>query len=309
MRHCFASILLLLHANCALAAENLSDHEQFCQNAAELPCLLYIQKSLSMLPDGSASWFKTKSYELDYLFDKHQFAELSRQTAHLLTRETLPDSFAVQLYFYRAKVLYTEDNIEQAKHYANMAQDKLQGAFASFGAPLRLVELANLHYSLHEYDKADTLLDQAELHFNKSKDPLFWFEWFSNKALIAHANAQLQTAADLRQGALNMALELNQAGKIIVAFGNLARTQQLLNQFSPAYQNYLTSLNYMQSGGDDVIKAIHLLRMAEISWQAGNYALAAEHLASLNAGLMSPFHQAIFQQLRQKPELLPFIDK
>jgi tetratricopeptide (TPR) repeat protein len=303
MRHCLFNTLLLLTCYSAMAAENLSDHEQFCQTAPELPCLLYIQKTLSMLPEGSSSWFKTKSYELDYLFDKHQFNELSQQTRQLLTLDTLPDSFAVQLYFYRAKVLYLEDNITQASFYANMAQQKLQGAFTTFGAPLRLIELANLHYSLNELAVADALLNEAEVHFSKSKDPLFWFEWFSNKALIAHANTQLQTAAELRQSALNMALELGHRGKIIVAYGNLARTEQLLQQYPQAYQHYELSLGYMQPGSDDVSQMVHRLRMAEICWQITDYAKAAKHLASINTAFLSQFHLTVYQELVANPEL------
>src|SRR5690606_32323136 len=185
------------------SAENISDHELFCSSAVQQSCLDYIRQHLAALPPASVNWFKVKSYELDYLFDKQQFAELKQQTEQLLKLTSVPGSFAAQLYFYHAKVLYSEGDKEPARHYAGLALKQLQDAFNTFGTPLRLVELANLHYSLREYDKADAILNDAAAHFNKNKDPLFWFEWYSNKALIEHDRGELAVAASLREQALN----------------------------------------------------------------------------------------------------------
>lgn len=300
----FAPILAMLATFYNNAAENLSDHEQYCQAQPELQCLNYIRQNLSVMPAHSGSWFKIKSYELDYLFDKHEIALLTQQTEQLLHLAQLPESFALQLYFYHAKMLFVANKTEQATHFANLALNKLQSAYASFGTPIRLIELANLHFSLNEFAKADSLLNDAANKFQHSKDPVFWFEWYSNKALIAHQQNDLEMAAHLRQQALQTALQLEHNGKIIVAYGNLARTQQLLQQYQLAYQHYQLSLSYMLSSTDDAVKAIYLLRMAEISWHAGNYSTAALHLSTLNKELLQPFHQSVLVQLMHKPELM-----
>lgn len=285
------------------SAESISDHEQFCSSAVQQSCLQFIRQQLNTQPPASVSWFKIKSYELDYLFDKLQFAELKQQTGQLLTLSSVPGSFTAQLYFYHAKVLYSEGDKEQARHYAGLALNQLQGAFDTFGAPLRLVELANLHYSLREYDKADALLNDAAAHFKKNKDPLFWFEWYSNKALIEHGNDQLATAASLREQALNAAKQLGHSGKMITALGNLARTQQLLQQYDAAYINYQQAMTYMQDGSDDINKAIYQLRMAEISWQSGQYQQAVSNLKSIDKTKLRAPHLVIYNALMAEPEL------
>lgn len=285
------------------SAENISDHELFCSSAVQQSCLNYIRQHLAGLPPASVNWFKVKSYELDYLFDKQQFAELKQQTEQLLTLSSVPGSFTAQLYFYHAKVLYSDGDKQQARHYAGLALNQLQGAFDTFGTPLRLVELANLHYSLREYAKADALLNDAAAHFKKNKDPLFWFEWYSNKALIEHSNGQLAIAASLREQALSAAKQMGHSGKMIVALGNLARTQQLLQQYGAAYMNYQQAMTYMQDGSDDINKAIYQLRMAEISWQSGKYQQAVNHLLALDKTKLRTPHLAIYDTLMEKPEL------
>lgn len=285
------------------SAEHISDHELFCSKVTEQPCLSYIRQQLTALPPASVSWFKVKSYELDYLFDKQQFAALKLQTEQLLKRQSVPGSFAAQLYFYHAKVLYSEGDTEPARRYAGLALSMLQGAFDTFGTPLRLVELANLHYSLHEYDKADAILNDAAAHFSKNKDPLFWFEWYSNKALIEHINNQLAAAASFREQAVAAALQLGHSGKIIVALGNLARTQQLLQQYDTAYANYQQAIPYMQDDSDDTNKAIYQLRMAEISWQSGKYQQAVNHLLALDKTKLRAPHLVVYDALAAEKEL------
>ena len=295
----FGFILATFQIN---AAENLSDHEQYCASAKQQPCLQYIQQQLAELTPASVSWFKVKSYELDYLFDKQQFAELQRQTEQLLTLESVPGSFAAQLYFYHAKVTNIYGDTEQARHYAGLALDQLQGAFDTFGTPLRLVELANLHYSLRELDKADSLLNEAARIFEKNRDPLFWFEWYSNKALIEHNRGRLAETTELREHAVQAAQQLEYSGKLIVALGNLARTEQL-QQYAQAYKHYQQAMTYMQNGSDDVNQAIYILRMAEISWQSGHYELAAEHLLSTDKSKLKSLHLQLYHDLLAKPEL------
>ena len=158
------SLVLIIFMLCLApteAAENLSDHESFCSQNPAQPCIEYIRQNLSVLPMHSSAWFKVKSYELDYLFDKHLFTTLSEQTSELLSLTNTPPGFSTQLYFYRAKVLFIEKQPEQARHFANLAMQQIKGAFTSFGSPLRAIELANLYYSLADYVTADTILDDV----------------------------------------------------------------------------------------------------------------------------------------------------
>ena len=300
------SLVLIIFMLCLApteAAENLSDHESFCSQNPAQPCIEYIRQNLTVLPRHSSAWFKVKSYELDYLFDKHLFTTLSEQTSELLSLANTPPGFSTQLYFYHAKALFIAKQPEQAKHYANLAMQQIKGAFDSFGSPLRAVELANLYYSLADYTTADAILNDIAGQFSKSKDPLFWFEWYANKALILHKQQDLAGAAALREKSLARALEMKHHGKIIIGYGNLARTQQLLGQYQQAYSNYELSLAYMTEGNDDVTRAIYLLRMAEICWQRADFAKAVIHIRQIDTALLSEFHLTTYHMLLQAPEL------
>lgn len=289
------------------AAESLSDHEYFCQNHsnAQTSCLNYIQQSLAVLPEYSAGWYKVKSYELDYFFDIRAFDTLYQQTTQLLKQDKLPPVFLLQLYFYHAKALISFQRQDEAKHFANLAVAKLEGVFSNFGSPLRLIELANLYYTLNEPKQAFTLLALAEQQYSKSRDPLFWYELYSNQALIKHQWDDLAAAESLRAKALEAALSIGHKGKLIIGYGNVARTQQLRGNYHAAYQNYLTSLNYFSRGEDDTTYAIYQLRLAEISWQANHYQQAVAHLQQVNSSLLGDYHLELYQKLSAKAELNP----
>ncbi|MDX5406914.1 MAG: hypothetical protein LPK11_07735 [Chromatiaceae bacterium] len=297
-----------------ICAESLSDHEQFCQNQPSQDtttlsqktanCLMHIEQSLALLPANSAAWYKVKSYQLDYYFDNRHFDTLLAETTALLQQPTQPDVFLLQLYFYHAKCLFWVKRPDDARHFANLAVEKLEGVFDNFGSPLRLVELANLYYSLNDPAQAFKLLALAEQQYGKSRNPLFWFELYSNQALIKHQWQELGAAESLRAKALEAALSIGHKGKLIVAYGNLARTQQLQQNFTAAYQNYLLSLQYFTPGQDDNNFAIYQLRLAEISWQIKQYRRSAKHLKQVNASMLGEYHLALYQELVSTPELI-----
>ena len=289
------------------AAENMSDHEDFCQQQPIGSCFEYIQQSLALMPQYSPSWYKVKSYELDYYFDTREFETLYTHTSQLLEKNAVPDGFKLQLYFYHAKTLIAFKRHDDAKHYVKLAVEQLDHAFAVFGTPLRLVELANMHYSLGELQQAFQLLTQAEQHFSKHRDPLFWFELYANQALILHRWDDLAAAEQLRTQALEAGLTIGHRSKIMVAYGNLARTQQLRGNYTAAYQNYLNSLPYLTAGEDDITQAIHQLRLAEISWQSAQYSQSVMHLQQVQPQLLGDSHKKVYLQLSNAPELTPLL--
>ncbi len=303
MRIVLASLWLFCWSWQAAAAENISDHEIFCATAANQPCEAYIQQQLAAARPYSVVWYKTTSYYLDYLFDHHQFAALQSQIEPLLQHEPLPESFTLQLYFYYAKALNAQQQPDKAKIYANKAMPKLEQIYQVFGEPFRMLELANLQHQVGNNEKAEQILSYTEHHFIKSKDPVFIFELNSNKALIAHAKADLTQAARLRQLALDAALQTGQNGKIIVAYGNLARTVQLMGQLELARDTYLASLPFMATVDDQLHLSIHQLRLAEIYWQLKQYPQAQSYLTQVNTKLLAQSHQALYHKLNALPEL------
>jgi len=285
------------------AAENISDHEEFCAAAPNQHCETYIQQQLAKARPYSAVWYKTTSYYLDYLFDQHQFVALKNQIEPLLQRESLPEVFALQLYFYYAKALNALQQKDQAKIYADKAMPKLEQTYQVFGEPFRMLELANLQLQFGEREKAEQILWFTEQHFIKSKDPVFAFELNSNKAILAHAKDDLTQAAMLRQLALDAALQTGQKGKIIVAYGNLARTKQLLGELETARNTYVASLSFMTTVDDQLQQSIHQLRLAEICWQLKQYPQAQNYLTQVNTKLLAQPHQALYDKLNNLPEL------
>tara|TARA_R110002126_G_scaffold8953_8_gene41166 strand:- start:269 stop:1189 length:921 start_codon:yes stop_codon:yes gene_type:complete len=303
MRNAFAFIMLL--AFNLSASENLSDHEQFCQQNPAQSCAQYLEQQLAALPPFSNGWYRVKGFQLDYLFDQLQFQLLQAEAELLLQQPVLPDMLKLQVYFYYAKALFINGETDVAKQYANDAILMLQEVYSVFGNPLRIVELANLQYSLGDLEKAEQLLNQVQLKYSKSKDTLLLFELYSNQALISHQANKLDEAAEYRTEALQAAMLMGHDNKIIVAMGNLARTKQLLGQLQAAYELYQQSLAYTSQPEYQVQHAIHLVRLTEICLQQQQPAQALTFYTQIAPELLSTFHSQIYQQLGKALAVAP----
>ncbi|SNY55114.1 Tetratricopeptide repeat-containing protein [Arsukibacterium tuosuense] len=291
-----AAVFIMLLAFNLSASENLSDHEQLCQQAASKSCAYYLEQQLSAFPTFSYGWYRVKGFQLDYMYDQHQFLALQVEAELLLQQQTLPDMLKVQVYFYYAKTLLITGEAETAKHYADKAMLMLQEVYAVFGNPLRIIELANLQYSLGELEQAEQLLNQVQLKYQKSKDSLYLFELYSNKALISHQRDKLDEAAQYRAEALNAAIAMGHNNKIIVAMGNLARTQQLLGQLQAAFELYEQSLAYTSHPEYQVQHAIHLVRLTEICLQQQQPAQALTFYTRIDPQLLGTVHKQLYQE-------------
>ncbi|HCU67619.1 MAG TPA: hypothetical protein DF774_17855 [Rheinheimera sp.] len=301
--HLFFLLLLLFYTVPGFGSEHMSDHESFCANDKSISCDLYLQQQLAGTQPYSAQWYKITAYQLDYFYDHHEFDELQRNIELLLAEKRLPQSFAVQLYFYYAKILNRLKKRDEAQVYANKAMVELDQIYQMFGEPFRLLELANLQHQFGASDKAAEILTYTEQRFAKSKDPLFRFELNATKALLSHAAGNLQQAATERQLSLTAALALGHNGKLIVAYGNLARTFQLLGQLEQARDLYLASLPYLQAENNLIMAAIYQLRLAEIYWQLKDSTNARLYLAKVNRLKLSDSHLQLYQQLSRELQL------
>lgn len=296
---CSASMLSPI----ALASEHLSDHEVVCLHQQN--CLQYLQSELAKQQVKTADWYKLQSYLLDFYFDKQQVVELRQLAEQLLQAEDNPVVLQAQLYFYYAKVLLQQGDRTLATEYATLAGNKISALFDGFGDPLRLVELANLQISLQQFDRAEQTLLLAESRYNKSHDPIFIFELNTNKALLEDRRQQLGYAALYRQRALDAVLPTGHSGKIVVALGNLARTQQLQGQYEQARVRYQQALPYLKTGADDITRAVYLLRLAELSWQLQDLATGRQYFRQVQfATLPSENHRQLYQQLTQQLALI-----
>lgn len=292
---CIASML----PTTALASEHLSDHEVVCLQQQN--CLQYLQTELAKQPSKSNDWYKLQSYLLDFYFDKQQVTELRQLAEQLLQQEDNPVVLQAQLYFYYAKVLLQQGERVRASEYATLAGNKISALFDGFGDPLRLVELANLQISVQQFDRAEQTLLLAEGRYGKSHDPIFIFELNTNKALLEDRRQQLGYATLYRQRALDAILPTGHSGKIVVALGNLARTQQLQGQYEQARLHYLQALPYLKNGADDITRAVYLLRLAELSWQQQDLDAGRQYFRQVQfVTLPSDSHRQLYQQLTEQ---------
>ncbi len=294
------SAWLSLGVPAAVATEHLNDHEILCQTAGRQDCLAVLQEQLSSAEPFSVRWYQLKAYQLDYLFDKHLDQQLAQQTQQLLQLEDVPPVFRTQLYFYQAKILHSNGQLLQALHYAELASADLTQLFQAFADPLRLVELANLQTVMGQQEQAWQLLQQAEARFARSKDPVFMFELYTNKALVQQAKGQLADAAYSRKLALDAILPSGDQGKISVAFGNLGRTYQLLGQYGLAQQYYQQALQWLVPGADDVRRQMRLLRLSQLHCQLQDLTGARQLLAEVKPQLVEPTYQPLYQRLQQQ---------
>ncbi|KKL02701.1 tetratricopeptide repeat protein [Rheinheimera mesophila] len=289
---------------CALplkASEHYSDHELFCFSLPKnTDCLLELQRQLQQQPVGSKDWYKLESYLLDYYYDKIDFTSLKLQAEMLLQRQDVPSVVLAQLYFYYAKTLMHFNQPQQAEAYGLKAAQLVTELYKSFGNPLRLVELANLQKTLGQHDLAVQTLSEAEHRAGNSQDPIFWFELNSNKALITDSTQSFAESLLYRQRALAAILPTEHHVKIVVALGNLARTEQLLGRYKAALGHYQQSLAYMSKNADPQNWSIFHVRLAEIALQLNNPELSREYMQQIDSTLLGQTHRLVYQQLQQK---------
>jgi len=283
------------------ASEHYSDHELFCFSLPKnVDCLLELQRQLQQQQVGSKNWYKLESYLLDYYYDKIDFNSLKQQAEMLLQRQDVPSVVLAQLYFYYAKTMMHFNQPEQAAVYGQKAAKLVTELYKSFGNPLRLVELANLQKALGQHDLAVQTLSEAEHRAGNSQDPIFWFELNSNKALISDSTQSFEESLLYRQRAVTAILPTAHNLKIVVALGNLARTEQLLGRYEAALEHYQQSLAYMSKKTDPKNWSTYHVRLAEIAMQLNNLILCDQYMQQIDTELLGQGHLVIYQQLQQK---------
>lgn len=283
------------------ASEHYSDHELFCFSLPKnTDCLLELQRQLQQQQVGSKSWYKLESYLLDYYYDKIDFHSLKLQAEMLLQRQDVPSVVLAQLYFYYAKTMMHFNQPEQAEAYGLKAANLVTELYKSFGNPLRLVELANLQKALGQNERAVQTLSEAEHRARNSQDPIFWFELNSNKALISDSTQSFEESLLYRKRALAAILTTAHNVKIVVAIGNLARTEQLLGHYEAALGHYQQSLAYMSKKTDPQNWSIYHVRLAEIALQLNNPELSSHYVQQINTELLGQAHLAAYTRLQHK---------
>jgi tetratricopeptide (TPR) repeat protein len=289
---------------CALplkASEHYSDHELFCFSLPKnTDCLPELQRQLQQQPVGSKGWYKLESYLLDYYYDKIDFHNLKLQAEMLLQRQDQPPVVLAQLYFYYTKTLMHLKQPELAAVYGQKAAHLVTELYKSFGNPLRLVELANLQKALGQYELAIQTLSEAEIRAGNSQDPIFWFELNSNKALITDSTQSFAESLLYRQRALAAILPTEHHVKIVVALGNIGRTEQLLGHYESALAHYQQSLTYMSQTTDPKNWSIYHVRLAEIAMQLNKPELTSQYMQQINTELLGPGHRTVYKELQQK---------
>ncbi|KOO56975.1 hypothetical protein WH43_17005 [Rheinheimera sp. KL1] len=283
------------------ASEHYSDHELFCLSLPKTTdCFTELQRQLQQQQVGSKAWYKLESYLLDYYYDKIDFDSLKQQAEMLLQRQDVPSVVLAQLYFYYAKTLMHFNQPQQAEAYGLKAANLVTELYKSFGNPLRLLELANLQKALGQHDLAVQTLSEAEHRAGNSQDPIFWFELNSNKALITDSIQSFEESLLYRQRAVTAILPTAHHVKIVVALGNLARTEQLLGHYEAALGHYQQSLAYMSKNTDPQNWSIFHVRLAEIAMQLNNPTLSEQYIQQIDTALLGQTHRLVYQQLQQQ---------
>lgn len=299
-------VFCLFFLSCfANASEHFSDHESYCLNYKAENCYALLQSRLKEVSLHSKQWYKIKSYQLDYYYDKREFKALEQVLTPLVDLPKAPDVFKVQVYFYYAKVLGYFGKKQQAKHYADLAITKLEKIYHVFEDPMRMLELANLQHVFGEGEKAYQILLLAGNRFAKRADPIFHFELNSNKGHIFYSARDFKKAARFYQLALDWVTLTEHPSKISVALGNLARAYQNLGEYQLAKEHFLAIAPHFNPDPNDIHKAIYILRTAEVCWQLRNFEDALHYLKKVNHKVLGEDHSTLFMHLSHQLNYSP----
>ncbi len=295
----FSLFCLSSYAN-NLSSDELTKIEKKCQQSSP-ECLSYLAAGLSSSKAHSRQWFRFKQLRLFNLFDLQKWSLLRKELDNWLLVDDIPPNFAVYVYIYHAKLNLHDQDDGEFTRYLTKATDILNEINSNYFSPLRLIEIANLQISLKNYSQAKQTLLQLDKKFSKRDYPLFKQELYANLGHIALQQKKYDEHVYYRIKSLNSTLKTPNKQQIAIAYANLARAYQVIEQLKKAKENYKLSINYSQSAKDINTTIRSQMRLTQVLISQGNKTQAKKMFSYLsthfNDKLTAEGNQALYQTL------------
>lgn len=304
MRALFIFVFLLFSAH-IIAAENYRNHLEYCAGQQGELCLTKILKDKKALTPYSRKWFYLTGYQLDFYYDKRRFDALEKLCYQLLNhQDKLPPVVKAQIYFSLSKAmlaLYSDDeSYRKGKEFADKAYQLIIDIESAFPDPMRMVELANLKHVYGDSHASLIMLKRIEYQYKHLNNAKFQYELTTN---LGHALTQLDNhkeSLEYRKSTVQWALKLNDKQDLKIAYANLGRAHQLLEQYEQADLAFRASLNYFANNSNDRALDTFYLRLTEINLALGDIQSARDFFNRIQYDHILHYSRETYQQLAEK---------
>lgn len=294
-------------------ANKFKDLETACQQYSP-ECLAYLDLGLNSTKLYSRQWFRFKKLRLENLFSLQKYHQLQKEIDYWAPKKDTPVHFAVNVYIYQAKLLKyqalhsnvdllsNDEKVRQIKASLTKASQILSEMNTAFESPIKLIEIANLQFSLQNYETAQKILLQLEKKYSHRDDPLFKQELYGNLGHITRDQGKWQQSINYYLESLKWTLITKDNQQIATNNYNVAFSCQQGKKYHKAEHYYNESIKHAILAGDDRTQENSTLRLIEVMQQQGNIVKAKEMLTTLPDVFVKDIqllpNKALYQRLK-----------
>ncbi|MBL4910843.1 MAG: hypothetical protein JKX78_12625 [Alteromonadaceae bacterium] len=233
-------------------------------------CLPEINEQLQTTHQNSRVWYDLMQYKFESLFLLQDISELNKVTKSFVNKENLPIPFEISVNIYYAKSLSQEHTLnpifikQESKKFINKAKQLLALMNEAYPDPNLLIKLANIQMFIEEYQQAYQLLQTLAVNYKRYPDIVFHLDLYGNLGHLADILNYKKQAITYWLTSLKWAKELANEQQTATVYFNLANSQNTMQEFNNAQQNYLNAIQHAILAKDKIKRIEAQIALAQL---------------------------------------------
>lgn len=249
-------------------------------------CIKQLPDALSETREKSLNWFRFKHYEMKALFYLQKHSELRDLLDELGQISKIPLFVELQMDVLNAKS-YFLTNPDLSLYHQEKAKNTFEDLLQTGGNPTLLIDYANLHLYLQQFDKGIHLLQRLQDRFANHNNPEVTSSIAINLGNFYMKKSWFEKARTQYQIAMRSSIDTTLVNSQIVSHYNYARTFQALSQYQEAVKPFQVAQEQAKSGGNKQIYSLCDLRLAQVYVQLEQWSKAKQHIDKITKSQFS----------------------
>jgi tetratricopeptide (TPR) repeat protein len=261
-------------------------HDEAC-NLQLSSCISLVNKQLTNEPVYSHHWYYLKQNQLDLLYQSQEYHLLLEELNALIERPSMPTRIKLTVLMYKVKLhIYEPDNLhlEDYKVRVETAFKEL----AQSASPVNIIDYATFQLYTGNYQKGIEYLRDLEKKFADHDNHNIRKKMYTAFGHLSHRMGDSKSTLNYFQKAKSSAVMENDTHYQIMAFYNVARAQQFLNQFEPALAGFKTVVEKAKALGELSYQSLANFRMTQVFITLDMTEQAKETFKLVNAKYLRP---------------------
>ncbi|WP_372770869.1 tetratricopeptide repeat protein [Pseudoalteromonas sp.] len=283
----YLAVLFIAFFYCPKSWTTPANIESTCQINPN-QCLTLLEESLNKgVEPKTSEWYRFKFLQIQALFELEQAQPLTKVLNELNSKSSLPTFLQLKVYILSAKYAMFRNNVQDFELYKSKTFNLMKELNLDTLDPYSLIEYANFHIYLKDYQTGIDLLLPLELKFRNHPNSELKKTIYTNLGNMhalqkAHKNAfqYFQLAFE------NAQLSLNKHYALMTHY-NVARSHQMLEMHNEAEQIFLAVLSAEKTIGHPTIKNLCHYRLAIYYSEQNNQSKLKTHLKQVDPTKLS----------------------